>query len=183
MIRIGNVLPQDLAQIIDLQRANLRENISENTQQSQGFLVARYDVPFLERLYAVEPPVVAYDGEQVVGYCLPTPLDVAATSEFLQSTSDMIAGLTYRENPITTYRYCLMGQICVAEGYRGAGLFDKLYLVMREQLQGRYDLVVTEVSYRNERSMRAHQRMGYEIIHSYEHDEHWAVVAWNLMVE
>lgn len=180
MIRIGNVLPQDLAQIIDLQRANLRENINEATQQSQGFVVARYDVPFLERLYAAEPPLVAYDGDKVVGYCLPTPLTVAAASEFLQSTSEMIAGLTYKGKPITDYRYCLMGQICVAEGYRGEGLFDKLYLAMREQLQGRYDLVVTEVSYRNARSMRAHQRIGYEIIHSYQHDEHWAVVVWDL---
>jgi GNAT superfamily N-acetyltransferase len=180
MLRIGNILPQDLPQIIALQRANLRENISKDIQQSQGFLVARYDMPFMERLYAAAPPVVAYDGGRVVGYCLPTPLEVAATSEFLQSTSDMVAGLIYRGKPIKAYRYCLMGQICVAEGYRGAGLFKRLYLAMREQLQGLYDLVITEVSYRNERSMRAHQRLGWEVIHDYQLDEHWAVVVWDL---
>ncbi|WP_448520160.1 N-acetyltransferase family protein [Rhodoflexus sp.] len=181
MIRITNVLPQDLQQIIDLQRANLRENISQAAQQAQGFVVARYDIPFLQRLYAAEPPVVAYDDEKVVGYCLPMPLDVAATSAFLQSTADIIAKLSYEGKPLTDWRYCLMGQICIAESHRGAGLFDKLYFAMRDQLKGRYDLVVTEVSYRNQRSMRAHQRIGYKIIHSYDHDERWAVVAWRLI--
>lgn len=181
MIRITNVLPHDLQQIIDLQRANLRENIGDTARmEEQGFVVARYDVPFLERLYTAEPPVVAYDGEKVAGYCLPVPLDVAESSPFLKSTAQIVAQLNYAGKPLTDWRYCLMGQICIAESHRGIGLFDKLYLAMRAQLQGRYDLVITEVSHRNKRSMRAHQRIGYEIIHNYEHDEPWAVVAWKI---
>ncbi|MCS7017908.1 MAG: GNAT family N-acetyltransferase [Cytophagales bacterium] len=180
MIKVTHIQPNDLPQILELQRANLREYVSADVQQSQGFVVARYDMPFLERLYAVEPPIVAYHNHKVVGYCLPTPLEVATTSDFLRTTAEMVATLYYHDKPLTAYRYCLMGQICIAESHRGIGLFDQLYLFMRKHLQGRYELVVTEVSYRNHRSLRAHQRIGYEIIHSYNHDEHWAVVVWKL---
>ena len=73
-----------------------------------------------------------------------------------------------------------MGQVCVDKDYRGKGLFDLLYQKHKEIYQDQYDFVITEVSTRNHRSIRAHQRAGFQTINTYcdELDE-WAVVILN----
>ncbi len=60
-----------------------------------------------------------------------------------------------------------MGQICVAEGYRGTGIFDGLYRTLTNTYRGRYDFTVTEVAQRNTRSLRAHERIGFRTLHTY----------------
>jgi GNAT superfamily N-acetyltransferase len=73
-----------------------------------------------------------------------------------------------------------MGQICVASGYRGRGVFDGLYRAMADTYRDRFDFTVTEVAERNTRSLRAHARAGFETLHVY-HDptagERWHVIA------
>ena len=79
-------------------------------------------------------------------------------------------------------QYYAMGQICVAEGYRGMGIFDGLYAKHKENLSARFELCVTEIAKRNTRSLAAHKRVGFEIIHEYYdtiYPELWEVVAWD----
>ena len=74
-----------------------------------------------------------------------------------------------------------MGQICVAENYRGKGVFDSLYQKHKELNGSRYDLCVTSVSTRNNRSMRAHERIGFEIVHTFrDQTDEWNILVWNL---
>ena len=89
-------------------------------------------------------------------------------------------GLTWQNKPIGSQRYYAMGQVCVAEGYRGQGVFDGLYAKHKELLSGQYDLCVTEIAVRNTRSIRAHERVGFQTIHTYTDDsELWNVVLWD----
>ena len=60
-----------------------------------------------------------------------------------------------------------MGQVCVAERYRGTGIFDGLYRTMASVYRGRYDFTMTEVAERNTRSRRAHERVGFRTLHTY----------------
>jgi hypothetical protein len=76
-----------------------------------------------------------------------------------------------------------MGQICVAAGYRGTGIFDGLYRTMAEQYGDRFDFTVTEVAARNTRSLRAHARAGFETLHVYRDatsGEQWHVIVLDL---
>ena len=74
-----------------------------------------------------------------------------------------------------------MGQICVAENYRGKGVFDSLYQKHKELNGSSYDLCVTSVSTRNKRSMRAHERVGFEIVHTFrDQTDEWNILVWNL---
>ena len=44
-----------------------------------------------------------------------------------------------------------------------------------------YDLCVTEIATRNQISVRAHEKMGFEPISTYSDDrEEWVIVAWDL---
>ncbi|MBU1821811.1 MAG: GNAT family N-acetyltransferase, partial [Bacteroidetes bacterium] len=87
--------------------------------------------------------------------------------------------IPWRGGMLSESNYYVMGQICVAEAWRGQGVFDGLYQHHRAVFSPAYKLLVTEVSKSNTRSMRAHERVGFRTI--YEHEDHvdiWNVVAW-----
>jgi RimJ/RimL family protein N-acetyltransferase len=180
-VSIGPAQPADVPGVWQLLHQNLKQNTDPATWAQEGFLSFAYPLDFLADQQAAEPIVVAKAGGQVVGYCLPTPPGFALKSPLLAPFAQQLGSLSYRGQPVASYRYCLMGQVCVGASHRGQGLIGRLYAAMRDQLRGRYDLVVTEVSVRNLRSRAAHARLGWEDIHQYT-DPHngdtWAVVAW-----
>ena len=73
-----------------------------------------------------------------------------------------------------------MGQICVAREYRGLGLVKQLYQQHRACYGNQYDFLLTEVATRNQRSLRAHEKLGFHAIHTY-HDamDEWQVIIWD----
>jgi hypothetical protein len=76
-----------------------------------------------------------------------------------------------------------MGQICIADGYRGLGIFDGLYRAMAERYGDRFDFTVTDVATRNPRSLRAHKRVGFETLAAFtdpETGEEWNVIGLDL---
>ena len=76
--------------------------------------------------------------------------------------------------------YVIMGQVCVDKEYRGTkGVFGGLYAKMRETLCPHFDCIVTSVSTRNPRSLRAHTKVGFETVHQYSsHGEDWCILLW-----
>jgi RimJ/RimL family protein N-acetyltransferase len=88
--------------------------------------------------------------------------------------------LDWQGKQIQDYRFYVMGQICVAESHRGQGVFDGLYNAHKRLLSADFDLCVTEVATRNTRSSRAHERVGFRTIHTYQdHTDVWNVVVWD----
>ena len=91
-----------------------------------------------------------------------------------------LATLTYQGKPMNDYKYYMMGQICIAKEHRGQGLFDQLYEYHRKVNSDQYDILLTEVSTSNHRSLRAHERVGFKTIHTYhDHMDEWNVVVWD----
>ena len=160
--------PEEVAQIVDLQLQNLASALSPEIMASQGFLTVRHDPAVLQRMNATTPAVIAKDGGRVVGYALVMPRAFAADVPILLPMFDMLDGLSWKGIPLRDNpRWFVMGQICVAEGYRGMGVFDGMYLKMKEVYKPEYDFTVTEVAERNTRSLRAHERVGFEELHIY----------------
>ena len=76
--------------------------------------------------------------------------------------------------------YYVMGQICIAKPFRGQGVFDALYQGHKAHYQSRFELLITEVSVNNARSLRAHERVGFEPIHRYRDDvDEWLIIGWD----
>jgi predicted GNAT superfamily acetyltransferase len=85
--------------------------------------------------------------------------------------------LDYRGKPLRESRFYVLGQICVAEGFRGTGLFQAMYAEHLAAFHGRYDVIVTEISARNGRSLRAHEQSGFETLSTYtDRTDEWVVV-------
>lgn len=181
-IHYGNPTgPVDLRQILELQRANLPANISEAELREQGFVTVQHTEELLAEMNAAEPQVIAKDGEAVVGYALVMLREFSTRIPILIPMFEMLETLSYRGRPLSEWKYYVVGQLCVAKSHRGRGLVEGMYKQHRRQLSDRYDFVVTKISDRNPRSLRAHCRAGFETIHRYtEADgETWDIVLWD----
>ncbi|MDR6561033.1 MULTISPECIES: GNAT family N-acetyltransferase [unclassified Arcicella] len=174
---------EEIWQLLDLQQKNLTRNISENVANDQGFVTVVHNFKLLSRMNEAYPQIIAKDGDQVVGYALVMPESFRNDIPVLTAMFTMLDELEYKGKLVKDYRYYAMGQICVAEGYRGQGLFDGLYAKHKTELSDKFELCVTEIAKRNTRSLAAHKRVGFEIIHEYfdtTYPELWEVVVLDL---
>jgi len=170
---VGN--ERELQQILDLQQANLARNLSPEQISEQGFVTVEHTLDLLRRMHAIAPSIVAREGESLAGYALVMPVECRS---FIPMLEPMFARL--EQLGMMRQRFYVMGQICVAAPWRGQGVFDLLYRAHRKYLRTAYDFSVTEVATRNTRSMRAHQRVGFEIIDRYrDATDEWALLRWN----
>lgn len=171
---------EDILQILALQQANLPKNISAETAKDQGFVTVQHNFDLLKAMNEAIPQVIAKNGDEVVGYAIVMLPNFAALIPVLQPMFDLFDTINYKEKPVTSCKYYVMGQICVKEGFRGAGVFDGLYQKHKAEFSKEFDVCITEVAVRNTRSMRAHERVGFQTIHTYQDEtDWWNVVAWD----
>jgi RimJ/RimL family protein N-acetyltransferase len=127
------------------------------------------------------PHIIAKDGDTVVGYTLVMQRDLRDEIPVLIPMFDEIDKLTYNGRLLKDTAYVVMGQVCIAREYRGKGIFEGLYAEMARRMKSDFDVIITEVSSRNTRSLRAHDKIGFEKIHEYrdKDGEDWVIVLWN----
>ena len=172
---------EELERILQLQAVNLRDHVSPEQAAREGFVTVAHTLDVLERMHALAPSVIAKDGERLAGYALVMPVEARTFVPILEPMFQLLETLSWRGRPLREYRYYVMGQVCVAETYRGQGVFDALYREHRASYGARFDCTVTEVATRNTRSMRAHTRVGFERIATYQDaTDEWAVIALGL---
>jgi hypothetical protein len=169
-----------LQQILQLQAENLRTNISAETQQQQGFVSLQHTFPVLKQMHDIAPSIIATDGSQLAGYALTMPRECRHIVPDLEPMFSSFEQTHWNDRPLSEYRFYVMGQICVAEAWRGQGVFDALYQQHRASYSNNFDCIVTEIATRNLRSMRAHERVGFKTIHVHQDElDEWAVVIWD----
>jgi GNAT superfamily N-acetyltransferase len=169
----------DLEGILALQAANLRDGLDPAVAAREGFVTARYDLELLEAMHADAPPIVALDGDRVVGYALVTTRDVATRHPLL---ADLVAALDcsrWRGEPVRDIAYVVCGQLCVAASHRGQRLVEALYGEFRRRMSPRFEAVATDVARDNPRSLRVHQRCGFVAFDTLV----YGGVGWDLVIQ
>jgi RimJ/RimL family protein N-acetyltransferase len=87
----------------------------------------------------------------------------------------------YNGKSLNDYKFVVGGQVCVDSNYRGNGLLSRLYHATKDHLLDDYELCVTEVSSRNHNSLKVHQKMGFDHVHTYDYGvEVWNVIVWDM---
>ena len=171
---------EELAQIITLQKKNLKQNITAEEKSSEGFVTMEFNLPMLQELHALAPDVIIKDGDQVVGYAIVLPLEGRIAYPALEPMFINFEKLYWKGRQLYDYKFYAMGQICIDKDYRGKGLFRMLYEKHREIYKEQFDFIVTEISTGNARSSNAHKRIGFKTIDIYRDQmDEWAVVLWD----
>lgn len=180
-LTIGRVTSRaELEGVLALQAANLRERLAPEVAAREGFVTAEYTLELLERMHAIEPSVIAKDGERVVAYALVTDRGIRGTHPLLDDLFAVVERSELHGRPMRERDYVLCGQLCVAYGYRGQALASRLYGCFRAELARRYDCLVTDVARDNPRSLRAHLKSGFEVFATLGYGGvEWDLVGWD----
>ncbi|MBY0536181.1 MAG: hypothetical protein K2P88_10040 [Chitinophagaceae bacterium] len=169
--------PDEIHQIAALNQRYQKAGLSADYIKEQGFVSWSYPVSLLEQMHALCPSVIAVKEGKVVAYALVAVREAASFHQELKLLLEKIEPLALNGKAIGDHSFYMMGQLCVDESCRGLALPDKMYAFHQEQLKDRYDYMITTISLQNTRSIRVHERSGFETIHEiHDHFGNWVVV-------
>ena len=166
----------DLHQILGLQSCNLPTNLSQEEAHSQGFVTVHHDFDLLKKMNTPFPHIISSNGEQIIGYALVMLRSFQNDIPVLVPMFKEIDAIIYRGEKLGNAKYFIMGQVCVDKACRGQGVFAGLYEEMKLRMHPHFDYIITEVAKRNTRSIRAHEKVGFENVHEYHAGEDWAIL-------
>ena len=165
---------KELEDILALQQANLLKNTSEEERKVQGFVTVEHNFDILKQMHNIYPHTIAVANNKVVGYVLSMSVEFGSSIPVLVPMFE-----EFKEHNITE-DFIVMGQVCVDKAYRGKGIFSGLYQQMKTEMSPHFKYIITEIATRNTRSMRAHEKVGFKVIHIFSTPaEEWAIVAWD----
>jgi ribosomal protein S18 acetylase RimI-like enzyme len=171
---------EELSQILQLQQLYLGGANSITEEKEQGFVTVHHTLEKLQQLHQLAPSIIVKDNNQVIAYALVMLNEAGSLIPELFSMFELFKTLSWKEKELEQYNYYVMGQVCVHKAYRGQGVFEMLYQKHKEIMRPQYDFVVTEIATRNTRSIRAHEKVGFQLLHRFKDDkEEWDVVLWD----
>ncbi|KAJ3346298.1 hypothetical protein HDU91_007083 [Kappamyces sp. JEL0680] len=146
--------------------------------------IKEYSVEFLAQMHQATPAVVAVDGLGcVVGYALAVDQSLALghslLSELCRTIQDQVVHST---DPSS---FVMVGQLCIAREWRGKGLVSQLYQHFRHIYAPAFQRCITDLSEWNLRSLRAHEKVGFTVVHSFSgadattSGQTWHIICWD----
>ena len=163
-----------------LQKNNLAVNLTPEEIREQGFVTVVHSYSDLEKMNGIAPHVICKDGDKVVAYLLAMTAASKTTLPVLIPMFDLFEQIFYLNKKVSAYNYIVVGQVCVDKHYRGRGILDACYKTYSNTFKHQYDFAITEIATRNQRSVKAHQRIGFTEIYQYTSpdNEEWSIVVW-----
>jgi hypothetical protein len=164
--RLGS---EELYQLDDLQKRNLRSDL-DLSERSAGFLsgaIAREDIIAMNRDLAV---IVCLDKSELLGFLCASSLDFNRKLPLPAKMIDRLGVIDFHGRKIDSLDSFVAGPVCVEKDKRGQGIFSGLYENLFVTTKDRFDLAVSLIDITNEPSLKAHQKIGYEIVDMFGHD-------------
>lgn len=181
MIFTTSQTDQDLLQILDLQKRNLAQSLTPEEIDQEGFVTVHHSFEGLKKMNGYEQSVIAKEGGMVVAYLLAMTQQSKYDIPILAPMFEVFNQVLYQGKKISEFNYLVVGQVCVAKEFRGKGVLDECYREYKRRFGKKYDFAITEIAQKNGRSMKAHERIGFKIIHQYRESNgvDWNIVVWD----
>lgn len=166
----------ELIQILNLQNLNHLDNLTNEEKKNNGFLTVKHEFHILQEMNLSTAQIIAVDNKLVVGYALAMLKKHSELVPSLVTMFQMFEKLSFNGQCLKDFY--VMGQICISEDYRGQEIFEKMYGMHKSVYGKEFKRCLTEVSSSNLRSMRAHEKIGFQKTHNYQD----ATGNWNIML-
>jgi len=170
----------DLLGILALQKANLANNISGEEASREGFVTAIHTLEILQKMNAIEQSIIAKEDDNVIAYLLAMTPDCRFDITALVSLFEQFEKIKWKDKLLSSYHYLVVGQVCVAKGYRGQGILDNCYQAYKKHFKEKYDFAITDIVMKNQRSINAHKRIGFTEVNRFvaPDNQEWSIVLW-----
>jgi GNAT superfamily N-acetyltransferase len=171
---------EDLRAVIALQKNNLQANLTKKEVAREGFVTVMHSLEDLTKMNDIEQSIIAKDDGKIIAYLLAMTSKSKADIKVLIPMFENFEEIKFRGKPLSGYNYIVVGQVCVAKGYRGQGILDHCYAEYKKKFEKKYDFAITEIATKNLRSINAHRRIGFSEIHRFlsPENEQWSIVIW-----
>ena len=171
---------QELIGLKQLQTNNLRRLIGEEEAMREGFVTSEYSLELLLKMHVVYPSIIVKEGDEVVAYTIVTNKAVYGEHPEVDHLFNTLDATLYHEKLLKEVPYILVGQVCVGKSHRGQGWVPKMYEFYKSIHSKNYTYLVTDISQANKRSIRMHQKVGFETIGVIEQvGTGWDIVLWD----
>lgn len=171
---------KELIGLKQLQTNNLRRLIGEEEAMKEGFVTSEYELSLLQQMHNIHPSIIVKEGDEVVGYTIVTNKEIYGAHPELDHLYNTLDATEYKGALLKNSNYILIGQVCVAKSHRGQGWVPKMYDYYKNLHAKKYTYLVTDISQANKRSIRMHNKIGFETIGVIEQvGTGWDIVLWD----
>lgn len=161
---------KDLEEILELQKKNLPDNISVSEKKKEGFVTVKHNLALLKKMHKVLPHSIAKYNDKVISYAL-------SMDKINQDDIPVLKPMFKEIETVFFKNYIVMGQICIDKNFRGKGVFKNIYSFMAKTFSAKYNAIITEIDYKNTRSINAHKSVGFKEIKRYSaNNQDWSIV-------
>ena len=160
---------RDLSSVKKLQELSLSRNVPENDKEKEGFVSVESDISLLRTINKDIGILIADTDGKAIGYEMPLAPEHAAQIPLLDPFVEKFIELIYDGKRIGDYSWVIEGQINVDKEHKGKGIAETLHKNFVNMLKGKYDLIITEISDQNPRSLHVHtKKLGMSIVDEYQ---------------
>lgn len=174
----------DLAAVLEVQEANLFENLSPSARQD-GFLSARFSGDEFAQMNTDVSVMVAAEADRIGGYLCASSVELNRRLPLLAAMIACYPDLRFRDRLLSEQASFVYGPVCVDRKFRGRGVLRGLYQALLRQLAGRFDTGAAFIAQDNPRSLAAHvDGLGMHNVGEFEFKQrHYWIVAFPVPVK
>jgi RimJ/RimL family protein N-acetyltransferase len=176
---------KDFEAICDLEKRNFVETLEPDFATKYGFTSVLHTPEELAAMSEHLDQIIAVNKKDgsIIGYLLTLPAKVRTRALNFYCSLDLVSSrrVKYGGIPLVGYKF-VTTSVCVELAYRGQGICQKMYDFLRKRLHDEFQMAVAYIAPDNNRSIRAHQKVGFIVIGhtpAIFHDISWVVAVWD----
>ncbi len=175
---------QDVEGILQLQHLYLSVNMDVQ-EKKEGFVTTGFTVEQVSGILKNNGLFIAEDKGRIIAYLFGGSWQFFHQWEIFRYMCSRFPSLSFNGQPITLQNSFQYGPVCIHRDYRGQGIINELFALLRLELLSRYPLALTFINEANPRSMRAHiHKLGWTVIDRFEfNDNRYTTLAYGMHQE
>lgn len=163
-MKLSSATLNDIDEVLELHAKYQIDSISHEDKKD-GFVTTSFTKEQLAKVINEEQGLfIARKNDKVVAYVMCGSWKFCSIWPIFTQMVQDLPKLSYLGQAITTENSYQYGPVCVDKSVRGSGVLEALFDFAREEMSQRYPIMVTFINKINQRSFKAHTRLGLEVI-------------------
>lgn len=162
--QIRKATNEDIPGVLELQSKYLVTNLSEE-EKKEGFVTTPFTVNQIQDIIKLDGLFIAEASGKIVAYVFAANWDYFNPWPIFKFMTDRFPNLSYKNIPLTRSNTFQYGPISIDKKFRGTGLLNEIFEVMRLHFKDDYPISITFINKVNSHSTHAHiKKLNWEII-------------------
>ncbi|MBX3072700.1 GNAT family N-acetyltransferase [Candidatus Obscuribacterales bacterium] len=159
---------KDLHGALTLLDENYRGALADEDVKD-GFISVRFSLDEVREMTENGITVVAVSSEETAGVLFAQSCDYNIRKNPLAARMiAVLEGKTVEGKTISAREAIVCGPICISRNFRGQGIMQRMYALLKQEALKNYTIALTLVSQSNQRSIHAHEKLGYAKLASFD---------------